>query len=173
MGAGSARKTHVTACGIGPAGKDPEAGRRKAPRATHVGCSSRSTRGCGLGCVSGRAHESDRGFLGEATGVSEARWVRGCVAENAMREPELPAEADRCVVKRSFPQSPFPGKQAMERERSVCFEKMLGTREARVLVVRSSGKQKSVGTHRVRAPSGCRKTMRSGRVLAHRRPSYR
>jgi len=73
-------------------------------------------------------------FLGEATGVSEAQLVRGRVAENAAREPEPLAEADGRVVKRSIPQSPFPGKQAMERERSACFEEMLGTREARVLV---------------------------------------
>jgi len=69
--------------------------------------------------------------------VSEARWVRERMVENATREPGPPAEADRCVVKRPVPRSPFPGSQAMARERGESLEETPGTREARVLVVKA------------------------------------
>jgi len=107
-----------------------------------------------------------------ATGVSEARWVRGCVTEDVAREPGPPAEADRCAVKRPVPQSPFPGTQALGSERSASFEEMLGTREARVLVVEKQW-EAEVGWNASRfvllRPVARRV---KGGDLAHRRPSY-
>jgi hypothetical protein len=84
-------------------------------------------------------HAKARGCFGEATGMSEARLFRGCVVDNAIREPEEPAEADYGAVKRQVPQSLFPGQQVMEEERGASLGKMLGTREARVLVVEAVG----------------------------------
>jgi len=122
-----------------------------------VGCSSRSTRGRGLGFAFGHALTKVIACSGEATGVSEARLVRERMAENATREPGSHAEADRCVVKRPIPQSPFPGEQAMERERGASFEEMLGTPEARVLVNEAVGSRSRLGRIEARALSLCRK----------------
>jgi len=49
--------------------------------------------------------------------MSEVRWIRGRVAENATREPDSPAEADPCAVKRWVPRSPSPGASLGERAR--------------------------------------------------------
>jgi hypothetical protein len=67
--------------------------------------------------------ESGASLLGGATGVSEARWSRGCWAENAPHEPESHAEADRCAAKRRVPQSPFPGRRPWAKERGRSPEK--------------------------------------------------
>lgn len=105
---------------------------------------------------------------GEATEVSEARLIRERMAENATREPGSPAEADGCVVKRPIPQSPSPGKQAMERERGASLEETLGTPEARVLVDEAVGSRSRL--ERVVRADGARAdcrnvTGKAGRVV--------
>jgi len=54
-------------------------------------------------------------------------------------------------VKRQVPQSHGSACMRMAQGRGESLEEMLGTDEARVLVVEAVGKQKSVGTHRGRA----------------------
>jgi hypothetical protein len=75
-------------------------------------------------------------------------------------------------VKRPVPQSPFPGTQALGSERSASFEEMLGTREARVLVVEKQW-EAEVGWNASRFAL-LRPVARrvKGGDLAHRRPSY-
>jgi len=119
-----------------------------------------------------RARESERVTLDEATGVSEARRVWGRMAENAMREPGPPAEADGCVVKRPVPQSPFPGMQAMGRERGASFEEMLGTHEARVLVSEAVGSRNRSERIEFVLPRPVARQAGGG-DLAPRKPPYR
>lgn len=99
---------------------------------------SRPPRDCGSrGSEGGRA---------EATGASEVRSARGRAEQDSAREPGRPAEADRAAVNRRVPQSPsFEGRKARRAGRGASLGEMLGTDEVQVLVVRSSGKQTSVG----------------------------
>jgi hypothetical protein len=95
--------------------------------------------------------------------MSEARLFRGRVAENATREPEEPAEADPGVVKRRVPQSLFPGASLGERARRKSRKDAGNTRGASARS-RSSGKQKSVGTHRARATRTVARQVGKGRA---------
>lgn len=45
-------------------------------------------------------------------GCQRHGMVRKCMEDNPIREPELPAEADLCAVKRKVPQSLSPGRKA-------------------------------------------------------------
>jgi len=141
-----------------------ESWRWKASRTTRVGCPSRGTCQGSLGSVerSVRCESSGRN-LGRATGMSEARLVRGCAAEDATREPEEPAEADPGAVKRRVPQSLSPGASLGERARRKSRKDAGNTRGASARS-RSSGKQKSVGTHRARAPRTVARQVGKGRA---------
>jgi len=95
--------------------------------------------------------------------MSEARFFRGRVAEDATREPEEPAEADPGAVKRRVPQSLFPGASLGRRARRKSRKHAGNTRGASARS-RSSGKQKSVGTHRARAPRTVARQVGKGRA---------
>lgn len=79
------------------------------------------------------------------------------MADNATREPDLPAEADRGVVKRPVPQSPFSRTQTMGRERSESFEETLGTQEARAVVVEAVRSRSRLERIAFALPRICRK----------------
>jgi hypothetical protein len=110
------------------------------------------------------ACESGERSSGGATGVSEARWFRGRVADNATREPD-PTRRSRSLRREAhgLPVSIFQGARPGERARRKPRRDAGNTRGVSARS-RSSGKQKSVGTHRARAPSQRRKACGRGRA---------
>jgi hypothetical protein len=114
----------------------------------------------GRECVRGESHGR---APGRATGMSEVRCIRGRVDENATREPESPAEADPCAVKRRVPQSLFPGASLGERARRKS-RKVAGNTTGASARSRSSWEAEIGRNASSTCSPDCRKAARRGRA---------
>jgi len=104
--------------------------------------------------AAGKLQGGDRDVRGTAL------W--GCLADNAKREPERPAKADLCAVKRKILQSPLQVARHGARARRKSRRDAGNTRGASTRS-RRSGKQTSVGTHFSRAPRTVARQVEKGR----------
>jgi hypothetical protein len=92
--------------------------------------------------------------------VSEARFARKCAEEGRRAPTRTARQSELGVVKRLIPQSRGSACKCMAQGRSESFGEMLGTDEARVLVVEALWEAK-IGQYASRLRfAACRKTSR-------------
>jgi len=161
----SKRKPHVTAQRSLQPALDAGAGDGSHPGSER----SASLHGTRARPVSAAGHEVPTrergGFRPEATGVAEVRWIAGARGkEHRAPTRRPPTEADRAAVNRQVPQPPPARAQALIGGARRKPRTDAGNQRGAGARSRSSGKQKSVGKHRARAPRAVARQRVGGRA---------